>query len=66
MIKYFVGIDVQIKRGCCYYIIDENKKYFASGWIKDNIPQSFRDLFFKINRSVGAFRRNRDADRPYV
>jgi predicted nuclease with RNAse H fold len=49
MIKYFAGIDVQIKRGCSYYIIDENKKYLTSGWIKENIPQSFRDLFFKIS-----------------
>jgi hypothetical protein len=50
MIKYFAGIDVQIKRGCCYYIIDENKKYVASGWIIDNIPQSFKELFFQTCR----------------
>jgi predicted nuclease with RNAse H fold len=47
MIKYFAGIDVQIKRGCCYYIIDENKTYVTSGWIKENISQLFINLFLK-------------------
>lgn len=48
MIKYFAGIDVQINRGCCYYIIDQNKYYVTSGWIKENIPQTFKELFLKI------------------
>lgn len=47
--KYFAGIDVQISRGCCYYIVDENKTYVASGWINKNTPQSFKDLFLKIS-----------------
>lgn len=51
MIKYFAGVDVQIKRGCCYYIIDENKKYVTSGWEKENIPQSLKDLFIKISNN---------------
>jgi predicted nuclease with RNAse H fold len=51
MIKYFAGIDVQISHGCCYYIIDENKKYVASDWIKENTPQSFKDLFLKISNN---------------
>lgn len=49
MIKLFAGVDVQIKRGCCYYIIDENKKFVESGWIKENIPNSFKELFLKIS-----------------
>ena len=49
MIKYFAGVDVQIKRGCCYYIIDDDKKYVASGWIKENIPQSFKDIFLRTS-----------------
>ncbi|HSW55469.1 MAG TPA: hypothetical protein VLH59_10280 [Ignavibacteriaceae bacterium] len=49
MIKYFAGIDVQIKRGCSYYIIDENKQYVASGWVKEKVSQSFRELFLKIS-----------------
>lgn len=48
-IKLFVGIDVQINRGCCYYIIDLDKLYVASGWIKENIPQSFKKLLFEIS-----------------
>lgn len=51
MIKYFAGIDVQLKRGCCYYIIDENKKYVASGWIKENISQSFNNLFLELTNN---------------
>ncbi|MCU0345135.1 MAG: hypothetical protein MUF28_15085 [Ignavibacterium sp.] len=51
MIKYFAGIDVQINRGCCYYILDEDKKHVTSGWIKGNIPQSFRELFNRISKN---------------
>jgi len=50
-IKYFAGIDVQINRGCCYYILDKNKKYVASGWIKENIPQSFNNLFLELTNN---------------
>lgn len=49
MINYFAGIDVQINRGCCYYILDKNKRYVSSGWINDRIPQSFRKLFLEIS-----------------
>ena len=48
MIKYFAGIDVQINRGCCYYILDEDKKYLTSGWEKEDIPQSLKNLFLKL------------------
>lgn len=51
-IKYFTGVDVQIKRGCCYYIIDENKKYVESGWVKENIPQSLKDIFLRISNNT--------------
>ena len=51
MIKYFTGIDVQIKRGCSYYIIDEDKNYVASGWMKENIPQSFINFFLKLTNN---------------
>lgn len=50
-IKYFAGIDVQISRGCSYYIIDENKKYVSSGWMKENIPQSSINLFLKLTNN---------------
>ena len=48
-IKYFAGIDVQVKRGCSYYIINEKKNFVANGWIEENIPQSFKELFIKIS-----------------
>lgn len=48
-IKYFAGVDVQIKRGCCYYIMDENKNYVDSGWVKENNPQSFKEIFLKVS-----------------
>lgn len=50
-IKYFAGIDVQLKRDCYYYVIDENKMYVTSGWIKENIPQSFNNLFLELTNN---------------
>lgn len=49
MIRLFSGIDIQINRGCSYYVIDQNKNYVTSGWIKESIPQSFKDLFNEIS-----------------
>ena len=51
MIKLFAGIDVQISRGCCYYIIDQNKKYVVSGWINENIPQTFNKLLLEVSNN---------------
>jgi hypothetical protein len=51
MIKLFAGIDVQISRGCCYYIINQNNKYVVSGWIKENIPQTFNKLLLEISNN---------------
>lgn len=48
MINCFAGIDVQISRGCAYYILDADKKYVTSGWIKEKIPQSLYKIFFEI------------------
>jgi len=51
-IKYYSGIDVQINRGCCYYIIDHNKKYVTSGWIKsNNIPQKLRKILLSVSEN---------------
>lgn len=51
MINYFAGIDVQVSRGCSYYIIDSSKKFITNGWIKENIPASFEKLFIEITNS---------------
>lgn len=50
-IKYFAGIDVQIKRGCCYYILDENKSYVESGWVKENIPQLLKNILLRVSNN---------------
>jgi predicted nuclease with RNAse H fold len=48
MIKYFAGIDVQISRGCAYYILDSEKKYVTSGWVKENVSASFKKFFSEL------------------
>lgn len=48
MIKYFAGIDVQISRGCAYYILDSEKKYVTSGWVKEIVSASFNKLFSEL------------------
>jgi predicted nuclease with RNAse H fold len=52
-IKYFVGIDVQISRGCAYYILDSEKKFVTSGWIKKNVSASFKKLFGELTDNQG-------------
>lgn len=49
MINYFAGIDVQINRPCCYYILDRDKKYVASGWINKNVTRSFKKLLLQFS-----------------
>ena len=34
MVDFFIGIDVQIRRGCPYYIVDSNLAYVDSGWLQ--------------------------------
>lgn len=48
MIQYFAGIDVQLSRGCSWYVLDAQKNYVDSGWVRDQIPESFRVLFMSI------------------
>jgi len=51
MINYYAGIDVQISRGCAYYILNADKKYVKSGWFNKSIPQSFKNLFLEITNN---------------
>lgn len=48
MIKYFVGIDVQISRGCAYYILDSEKKYVTSGWVDKMVSVSLKKLISEL------------------
>ncbi|MEM5803023.1 MAG: hypothetical protein QXO57_03665 [Candidatus Aenigmatarchaeota archaeon] len=50
-IKYFAGVDVQINKGCCFYVIDKNKKFVESGWINEDIPTLLRNTFLKLCRN---------------
>ncbi|MCS7054181.1 MAG: hypothetical protein NZM09_10685 [Ignavibacterium sp.] len=50
-IEKFVGVDVQTVRGCCYYVIDNYKKYVDSGWVKENIPETLRKILLKISNN---------------
>ena len=45
-IKFFAGIDVQIKRGCSYYVIDKDKRFVSNGWVKSNEISTFRRYLF--------------------
>ncbi|MGA7146584.1 MAG: hypothetical protein WBY47_18925 [Desulfobacterales bacterium] len=36
---FYLGIDVQIKKGCSYFIIDENAEIVSSGWAEEKIHQ---------------------------
>lgn len=47
-ITYFAGIDVQLSRGCAWYVLDRSKKHVRSGWITKDIPVSFHKLFMEL------------------
>lgn len=51
---YFAGIDVQISRGCAYYIIDADGKYIGSGWVDGGshhvISQKFLNIFNRASK----------------
>jgi predicted nuclease with RNAse H fold len=51
MIRLFAGIDVQIKRGCCYYVLDADSKYIASGWITSDDVHRFFEIFSELSRN---------------
>jgi hypothetical protein len=34
-IHFYMGIDAQIKKGCSYFIINENLQVVSSGWAKE-------------------------------
>jgi hypothetical protein len=34
-ISFYMGIDVQIKNGCSYFIVDEKSEIVNSGWTQE-------------------------------
>lgn len=65
---FFIGLDVQVKRGCPYYILDRDLDYVTSGWLKGEDPEqismNFRQLVDKwSSRSPGGVSVGIDAPR---
>ncbi|MFH1931364.1 MAG: hypothetical protein ABIN18_07240 [Pseudomonadota bacterium] len=50
MNKFFIGIDVQTKRDCCYAISDNNGDLKGSGWF-GNDNKNFVNLLKKLSRN---------------
>jgi len=32
-ILYYMGIDIQVKKGCSFFIVDEQAEIIDSGWV---------------------------------
>jgi hypothetical protein len=47
--RFYAGIDVQISRGCAWYVLDAQKQYVDSGWVRNQVPEFFRNLFMKLS-----------------
>lgn len=65
---FFIGLDVQVKRGCPYYILDRELDYVTSGWLEGEDPgqisMNFRQLVDKMDsRSTGGVSVGIDAPR---
>ena len=52
LINHYLGIDVQINRGCAYYIINKDLEYVQSGWLTtsthDDVCRQLDDLISKL------------------
>jgi predicted nuclease with RNAse H fold len=52
LINFYIGIDVQIKRGCAYYIINKDLEYVQSGWFTgsthDDVCRQLGDLISQL------------------
>lgn len=48
-VKWFVGIDVQVRRGCCYYVLDDSKNCVTNGWVKTNTGNTFREKLLALS-----------------
>jgi predicted nuclease with RNAse H fold len=40
MTSYFVGIDIQVRRNCCYAVIDDDGNLIGSGWLSTAIADA--------------------------
>ncbi len=51
MTSYFVGIDIQIRRNCCYAVIDSGGTLVSSGWFSNPETDAI-NLLKKWNESA--------------
>ncbi len=47
-VRYFAGIDVQVKRGCSYYVLDESNNFVSNGWVESDEIKSFPKIFSEV------------------
>ena len=51
-ILYYVGIDVQVKRGCSFFIVDKNAGAIDSGWIDGSSHIATAKYLYKIAQDL--------------
>lgn len=54
MSQAFLGIDVQARRSCSYYVCDEDANYLASGWLGGVDIQSVLSELENLGHSIAA------------
>jgi len=47
---YYIGIDIQIRRNCCYAVIDNTGILIDSGWFSDDEVDAV-DLLKRLSKS---------------
>lgn len=48
--KFYIGIDIQIRRNCCYAVIDEPGTLIESGWFSNDVVDAL-DLLKRWSKS---------------
>ena len=51
MVQFFIGIDIQIRRDCCYAVIDTNGTLVDSGWLTSTKTDVVKFVDFWIQSS---------------
>lgn len=52
LIQYFIGIDVQISKGCSFFVLNRNAEYVDSGWITF---QSIKETAEQLRKIIRKF-----------
>lgn len=51
---YYLGVDVQLSRGCSYYVLDARLDYISSGWLVGEDPDEFCEKLLSLVDSLSA------------